>query len=43
MLSNTDLEWMNWHVLIENTPEKLESYQTNNAFVTSKTKICLFY
>ena len=34
---------MNEHVSIENVPKKLESYQKNYEFVTSKTKICLFY
>ena len=29
--------------IIENVPKKLESYQKNDKFVTSKTKICLFY
>ena len=40
---NTDLEWMNYDVSIENVPIKQESYQKNDKFVTSKTKICLFY
>ena len=43
MLSNIDLEWMNWHVSIENDPKKTRKLSNNDKFVTSKTKVCFFY
>ena len=39
LLSNTDLQWMNQHVSIENVPQKARKLSKNDEFVTNETII----